>query len=233
MVETGTHSEELARHVVGALKNGLSAKLVAVVLFGSRARGEGSETSDWDLLVIAEGLPAKTFDRTLYLKQLIPPEWRGRVSILAKTPEQFHGAVSSLSMSPWTVKSSMTRADSRCRGLARCGAVSSTLVFVGSGYGKASIGVGRRRPLLPGRFPGARAGNLAVTLPRFRGADQAKTKRRPFGLGIGSPNSLAVSIQSRIASCALPSATSWVAPCAIHPGSSGTSATNAPSSSLQ
>jgi predicted nucleotidyltransferase len=76
--------------------NGLSDRLVAVVLFGSRARGEGSETSDWDLLVIAEGLPAKTFDRNLYLKQLIPLEWRGRVSMLAKTPEQFHGAVSSL-----------------------------------------------------------------------------------------------------------------------------------------
>ena len=96
MVETGTHAAELARHVVGALMNGLSDRLVAVVLFGSRARGEGSETSDWDLLVIAEGLPAKTFDRSLYLKQLLPVEWRGRVSILAKTPEQFHGAVSSL-----------------------------------------------------------------------------------------------------------------------------------------
>ena len=96
MVETGTHAEELATHVVETLVNGLSGRLVAVVLFGSRARGEGSEISDWDLLVIAEGLPAKTFDRNLYLKQLIPLEWRGRVSMLAKTPEQFHGAVSSL-----------------------------------------------------------------------------------------------------------------------------------------
>ena len=96
MVETGTHAEELAVQVVGALKDGLSGRLVAVVLFGSRARGEGSETSDWDLLLIAEGLPAKTFDRSLYLKQLIPLEWRGRVSMLAKTPEQFHGAISSL-----------------------------------------------------------------------------------------------------------------------------------------
>ena len=96
MAESGTHAAELARHIVGALVNGLSGRLVAVVLFGSRARGEGSETSDWDLLVIAEGLPAKTFDRNLYLRQLIPLEWRGRVSILAKAPEQFHGAVSSL-----------------------------------------------------------------------------------------------------------------------------------------
>src|SRR5947209_5156622 len=34
---------------------------------------------------------------------------------------------------------------------------------------------------------------------------QAKIKRRPLGSGIGSPNSFAVSIQSRIASCALES----------------------------
>jgi hypothetical protein len=46
--------------------------------------------------VIAENLPAKTFDRNLYLRQLVLLEWRGRVSMLAKTPEQFHGAVSSL-----------------------------------------------------------------------------------------------------------------------------------------
>jgi predicted nucleotidyltransferase len=68
MVETGTHAEELARHVVEALVKGLSGRLVAVVLFGSRAHGEGSETSDWDLPVIAEVLPAKTIDRNLYLK---------------------------------------------------------------------------------------------------------------------------------------------------------------------
>ncbi len=62
---------------------------------------------------------------------------------------------------------------------------------------------------------------------------QARIRRRPLGCGIGSPNSLAVSIQRRIASCALPRALSCVAPWAAHPGSSGTSATNALSSSLQ
>jgi hypothetical protein len=36
MVETGTHAEELARHFIGALVNGLSDRLVAVVLFRSR-----------------------------------------------------------------------------------------------------------------------------------------------------------------------------------------------------
>jgi predicted nucleotidyltransferase len=96
MVQSGSQTDELAARVVETLTTALSDRLVAVVLFGSRARGEGSDTSDWDLLVIAEGLPARVFDRNLYLKQLLPPECCGCLSILAKTPEQFRGAVSSL-----------------------------------------------------------------------------------------------------------------------------------------
>jgi predicted nucleotidyltransferase len=95
MAHDGAHADGLAT-IAGMLAKGLAERLVAMVLFGSRARGDASEASDWDLLVIAEGLPARTFDRNLQLKQLLPPEWQGRVSILAKTPEQFRGAVSSL-----------------------------------------------------------------------------------------------------------------------------------------
>ncbi len=47
---------------------------------------------------------------------------------------------------------------------------------------------------------------------------QAKMRRRPFGSGIGSPNSVAVSIQRRIASCALARDASGVGPWAAHPG---------------
>src|SRR5579875_1660192 len=43
---------ELPRQVVEALRAGLGERLVAVVLFGSRARGDHRPTSDWDLLVI-------------------------------------------------------------------------------------------------------------------------------------------------------------------------------------
>lgn len=44
----------------------------------------------------------------------------------------------------------------------------------------------------------------------------AKIKRRPFGSGTRSPSSFAVSIHRRIASCELPSASSCVAPFAVH-----------------
>jgi len=74
----------------------LSNRLLAVVLFGSRARGEATEDSDWDLLVIAEGLPAKLFERHLYLRRMLPSTCRGSLSILAKTPRQFEAGVSSL-----------------------------------------------------------------------------------------------------------------------------------------
>ena len=72
-----------------------------------------------------------------------------------------------------------------------------------------------------------------ATRRRLSPGHQAKIRRRPLGSGIGSPNSLAVSIQRRMASCALPRASSCVGPCAEHPGSSGTSAMKASSSSLQ
>ena len=54
--------------IVEALKNALGIKLVAIVLFGSRARGEASMESDRDILVIAHDLPPKTFSRHVWLK---------------------------------------------------------------------------------------------------------------------------------------------------------------------
>ena len=75
--------------VVVALKQALDENLVAIVLFGSRARGEAHEASDWDLLLLAHDLPEKLFKRHLYLKGLLPDIWRGQVSIVAKTPQEF------------------------------------------------------------------------------------------------------------------------------------------------
>ncbi|MGH2352682.1 MAG: nucleotidyltransferase domain-containing protein [Chloroflexota bacterium] len=81
---------------VDALRNALGERLIAVVLFGSRARGDAHEGSDWDLLVIAEGLPQAPFQRYLYLKQLLPPGTRGEVSIIARTRQEFEARLPSL-----------------------------------------------------------------------------------------------------------------------------------------
>lgn len=82
--------------VVAALRQGLGDKLVAVVLFGSRARGDATQASDWDLLVIARHLPSRFFQRHIQLKMLLPVEWRAKVSLLARTPEEFDAYLTSL-----------------------------------------------------------------------------------------------------------------------------------------
>ena len=82
--------------VVATLTQALGDDLVAVVLFGSRARGGADETSDWDLMVIARNLPEKTFKRHTWLRGLLPVAWRGQTAILAKTPEEFESYLPSL-----------------------------------------------------------------------------------------------------------------------------------------
>jgi predicted nucleotidyltransferase len=81
---------------VDQLARTLGDRLVAVVLFGSRARGDSEENSDWDLLVIADDLPVRPLERLRRLKESLPPFWRGRVSFLVKTSTEFEASVSSL-----------------------------------------------------------------------------------------------------------------------------------------
>jgi len=82
--------------VVQALQQGFGRKLVAVVLFGSRARGDAKEESDWDMLVIAKDLPERQIERYRRTKEILPQKWRGRISILAKTPDEFEAVLPSL-----------------------------------------------------------------------------------------------------------------------------------------
>src|SRR5215210_9395173 len=80
---------EIPESIVSGLREGLGDDLLAVVLFGSRARGEARESSDWDFLVIARDLPERTLERIFRLKKMLPTLYRGEVSLLAKTPEEF------------------------------------------------------------------------------------------------------------------------------------------------
>jgi predicted nucleotidyltransferase len=82
--------------VVEALERSFGDRLVAVALFGSRARGDARPDSDWDLLVVARDLPASPLQRVWTVKSAIPPYWRARVSVLARTPEEFEARLTSL-----------------------------------------------------------------------------------------------------------------------------------------
>ena len=85
-----------AQCAVRALRRALGRRLRAVVLYGSRARGDAKGESDWDLLVLAEDLPEETLRRHMELKRALPPSCRAIVSILAKTPAEFEAGLPSL-----------------------------------------------------------------------------------------------------------------------------------------
>lgn len=85
----------VATAAVEALREALGHRLVAVVLFGSRSRGEAVAESDWDLLVIVERLPESPIERHISVKRLLPPGCEA-VSLLLRTPEEFEDHMSSL-----------------------------------------------------------------------------------------------------------------------------------------
>lgn len=78
-----------AEKVVDLLKEHFGEALIAVALFGSAARGEATAASDLDIFAIIEGLPAKHFKRCTLLNELVLPHVPRRVTIAAKTPEEF------------------------------------------------------------------------------------------------------------------------------------------------
>lgn len=86
---------ELAR-VVTMCQQALGDDLIAVVLFGSRARGEGRKDSDWDVFVLAETLPDDHFDRQLFFRDLMFDHRIFGFSIMAKTREEFEESLVSI-----------------------------------------------------------------------------------------------------------------------------------------
>jgi predicted nucleotidyltransferase len=87
---------EFLAPVVGALEQALGNDLIALVLFGSRARDDARPDSDWDLLLIADGLPLNTLQRHFFLKQLLPPELAGQLSLVTQTPAELDSYLTSL-----------------------------------------------------------------------------------------------------------------------------------------
>ena len=90
---------EVAREYGRALEETLGERLVSVVLYGSVGRGEAGETSDVDLLVVAERLPQGRFRRQEVLEpadqrvDALLEELAGQgvhtgVSVILKTPAE-------------------------------------------------------------------------------------------------------------------------------------------------
>lgn len=81
--------QDVLKPAVAALCEALGERLVAVVLFGSRARRDATPESDWDLFILAEDLPERAWQRAMDLKRLLPAECRGALSLVARTPQEF------------------------------------------------------------------------------------------------------------------------------------------------
>jgi uncharacterized protein len=88
--------EKILSQLVTALQEGLGERLVAVVLYGSRARGQARQASDWDLFIIVSDLPEPLWERHILLKRFLPAPYRGAVSLLAKTPQEFEEKIATI-----------------------------------------------------------------------------------------------------------------------------------------
>ena len=74
--------------IVNIYRDYLGDALFSLVLFGSHARGDAKETSDYDLFIIAEKLPAKPLQRILFVRAPLKGQFEQRFSIIAKTPRE-------------------------------------------------------------------------------------------------------------------------------------------------
>jgi len=80
------------------LRRHLGERLDAVVLFGSRARGEATEESDWDLLIVVEGLPRSPLARQRLWLSIVPRAWLTQAAPLLRTPEEWYRRVTPLTL---------------------------------------------------------------------------------------------------------------------------------------
>jgi len=76
------------KKIVDCYKAYLGNRLISLVLFGSHARGDAKETSDYDLFIIAQELPPRPFQRVLFIRGPLKGQYQERFCIIAKTPKE-------------------------------------------------------------------------------------------------------------------------------------------------
>lgn len=77
----------LAQRFVEALKERMGHRLLAVALFGSVARGQATEESDIDLLVIVNEKPSSALQECLSVRRQVEPYPLRRISPVVTTPQ--------------------------------------------------------------------------------------------------------------------------------------------------
>ncbi len=77
----------LAQKFVEALKREMGQRLLAVALFGSVARGQATEESDIDLLVVVNEKPSNALQECLLVRRQVEPYPLRRISPIVTTPE--------------------------------------------------------------------------------------------------------------------------------------------------
>lgn len=82
---TATDLDDLVAEFVGALRRRI--RLERVILFGSRARGNASEDSDIDLLVVSPDFGGDALADMVLLRECLPPH-EVDIDTIARTPEQ-------------------------------------------------------------------------------------------------------------------------------------------------
>ncbi len=90
------NNNPIMQAAIQALEDALGSDLIAVVLYGSRSRGEAQVTSDWDMLVVATNLPQEALARHFLLKRALPVEHRSAISLLARTPHELKASLPSI-----------------------------------------------------------------------------------------------------------------------------------------
>ncbi len=83
-----TLDSSIFNKIVTCYKECIGDHLISIVLFGSHARGDAKETSDYDLFIIAEELPPKPFKRVLFIRSPLKSQFEEKFCIIAKTPKE-------------------------------------------------------------------------------------------------------------------------------------------------
>lgn len=80
--------DDILSKTVSLYQSSLGEDLVSLVLFGSRARKDGQDSSDHDLLLVAKNLPPRGLKRIEFVRKPLLSERLGSCSVFALTPQE-------------------------------------------------------------------------------------------------------------------------------------------------